>query len=552
MQLKQFSMKKNILIYLIALIFISENTFAQTKTPSAKPRLIITIVVEGMRYDYLYRYWDKFSEGGFKKLISNGFLCKNAEYDYFYTQSASGYATISTGANPSQNGIIGNKWFDRLKNIEMYCVSDETVKPVGQYNDFEQNKVSPSNLLINSFSDELKLATFKQAKVFSVSSKDYAAVIPGGHLADGAFWTDKKTGNWISSSYYTETIPEWVSRFNEKKFTDVYLSKIWETYLPLNEYKESLGDNSSFEKGFMDKYKTFPYNLLSLKAEWGNNEILNYTPFGNTYTKDFAISAILNNFLGKDNICDYLNISYTANANIAKLFGIRSIELEDAYIRLDRDLQHFINFIEDYVGTENSIIILTSDKGDADSPEFLESIHMPSGYFKDANAEYLIGSYTRSIYKSNDIIQKFDANTIYLDRNKIEDLKLDLNEIQERIARFAVNFKGISNVLTSFDLESRNYSEGILKKVQNSYQQKRSGDLMLVYQAGILAQSNPELTTGYRNYTHVPLILYGWKIKTAENIATISITDLAPTLSEYLNISPPNASTGKIIENTLK
>lgn len=543
---------KKIIAILSLVIILTNISSAQQKTPSAKPRLIVNIVVEGMRYEYLYKYWDKFGEGGFKRLVNSGFLSKNAEYNYLFTESASGYATIATGANPSQNGIIGESWFQRLKNSEMYCVFDPKVIPLG-YNEIkDENKVSPDNLMVTTFTDELKLSNFKQSKVFGISPKDYAAIIPAGHLADGAFWFDKKTGNWVSSSYYMQNLPEWVERFNNKKFTDIYLSKIWEPYLKITEYTEALGDNSMHEKGLLGKYRTFPYNLAALKAEWGNFDILNFTPFGNTYTKDFAISAIVNEELGKDNYCDFLNIGFTANANIANAFGIRSVELEDVYIRMDRDLQHFIGFIEDYVGVQNTLIILTSDRGDSDDVDFLQSINMPAKYFNDNSAMYLLGSYLRSIFKNNNIIQKQYGSRIYLNRYAIEDAKLNLNEIQNSICNFMIDLSGVSNVINSNDLEGRNYTEGMLKKAQNSYQQKRSPDIFLIFESGVVPKDEKNFSSGYKHNSHVPLIFFGWKVKPAHSSEAIDITDIAPSLSAALNIAQPGAATGKIIQNLFK
>ncbi len=544
-------MRKIILTFIVLLIW-GGSAIAQKKKPSQKPRLIVNIVIEGMRYEYLYRYWDKFSDGGFKKLVNSGFSCKNAEYDYLYTESASGYATIATGTNPSQNGIVGNNWYQRLKKKGIYCVYDSKVKAVGVSNLEEESKVSPVNLLVSTFTDELKLSNFKQSKVFGVSPKNYAAIIPAGHLANGAFWFDKTTGNWISSSYYSEFLPEWVQRFNNKKLTDIYLAKTWNTYLKINEYTEAMGDNCIYEQGFMGKYKIFPYNLASLKTEWGSTDIINYTPFGNTYTKDFAISAIVNEELGKDNITDYLNISFTANSNIAKIFGIRSVELEDSYIRIDRDLQHFINFIEDYVGTENTLIILSSDKGDSDNVEFMQSLNMPAKYFNDKSAGYLLGSYLRSTYKTNNLITEFTGSRIYLNRYIIEDAKLDLYEMQQRICNFMIDFSGVSNALNSHDLESRNYSEGMLRKAQNSFQQKRSADILLIFESGVVPKNEENFSSGYRNNSHVPLIFYGWKVKSGNTNEKVKITDIAPTLSNILNIPFPNAATGNVIQNIFK
>ena len=536
--------------FLIFVFILNLNIYSQKRTPGEKPKLIVTIFVEGMRYDYLYKYWDKFTEEGFKKLVKHGKYYQNAEYDYLYTKSPAGYATVVTGTNPSQHGIVSNYWYKRITNRKEYCIYDKKAKPAGTDN-FEI-RYSPKSLLTSTFSDELRLSDYKQSKVISISPKDYAAILSGGHLASAAYWIDKKTGKWISSDYYFSQLPKWVNRFNEKRFPDIYLSKEWNTFLPLEKYKNTLGDNNSFETGFIGDRKTFPYNLQELKNAYESYEILTYTPFGNTYTKDFAISAIVNENLGKDKFCDYLNVAFTATSNITEKFGIRSTELEDTYVRLDRDLKHFLNFINDFAGIENTVIILTADRGSSDSPRLLREINMPGGFFKDKNAETLLNSFLYAIYGENNLIEYFDGSYLYLDRNKIEDKKLNLYEIQNKIADFAVNFTGVSNALTSFNLENRNYTSGMQMRAQNSYHKKRSGDISFILEPGYVPGSDKNYGSGYRNYTHVPLIFYGWKIKQGKTDVPVSMTDIAPTLARFLQIAYPNASTGKILPDIIK
>ena len=510
------------IISVIVISFIRLNILAQkSDTPFEKPKLIVTIVIEGMRYDYIYKYWDRLSEGGFRRLVEKGMYYKNAEYDYLYTKSSSGYATIVTGSNPSQHGIVNDYWYKRITNDKVYCTYDKNVQSLGS-SSYDEKK-SPASLLASTFSDELKLSNFKRSKVISISPKDYAAILPAGHLGNAAYWFDKKNGNWTSSTYYFSSLPYWVDRFNEKKIPDIYLNKEWKTYLPFEKYTQSLGDDNSYELGFNGGFNTFPYNLITIKANAGSYDILNSTPFGNTYTKDFAVSAIINEDLGKDEYCDYLHIGFTATSNITEKFSVRSIEIADAYIRLDRDLEHFINFIDDYVGIENTVIVLTADRGSSDTPRLLQSINMPGGFFKDKNAETLLGSFLRASYKTDGLIAYFDGSYLYLNRNKIEDEKLDLKDIQNKVADLLVNFTGISNSITSIDLESRNYTSGLSLRAQNSYHKKRSGDISVILEPGYVPGSDSDYGSGYRNYTHVPLIFYGWKIKAGESYESVSI-----------------------------
>jgi predicted AlkP superfamily pyrophosphatase or phosphodiesterase len=536
-------------IYILLITLFCQTIYSQDRPAPEKPKLIISIFVEGMRYDYLYKYIEYFTEGGFKRIISDGMFYKNAEYMYLYTNSSSGYATFVTGSNPSQHGIVSDYHYHRLADKKEYCIYDKNAKAVGT--DSYKEKKSPGTLLASSFSDELKLSNFKQSKVISISQKDYAAVLPGGHLANAAYWLEDKSGQWISSNYYFTQLPKWVDRFNEKKFPDIYLSKIWNTIIPIEDYDKSLADDNSFETGFIGGYKTFPYDLTQIRIDTDSYALLKNTPFGNTFTKDFAVSCIVNEDLGRDEFCDYLNISFTANYNITKTFSIRSVEIADAYIRLDKDIEHFINFIDDYVGLENTLIVLTSDRGSTDSPDLLKNINMPGGYFKDKNAEILLNSFLRAVYGVDNLIEYFDGSNLYLNRSRIENNKINLYDVQQKVSDFIVDFTGVSNSVTSRDIESRNYTSGMLMRAQNSYHKKRSGDISVILEPGYVPGSDKEYGSGYRNYSHVPLLFFGWKIQAGESYKSVSMTDVAPTLANILKIAYPNASTGEVLEDLI-
>ncbi len=553
-------MKKNITLFIPILILLQllfgQTLYSQKKKAPDKPKLIVLIVVEQMRYDYLYRFNDKFSDFGIKKLLENGYSLQNANYNYMLTQSAAGYSTIATGAEPASHSIVGNTWYNRLGNRSEFCTYDAKINGLGSQDD--DNKMSPKKLRATTFSDELRISNFKQSKVIGISAYNYSAVLPAGHLANGAFKIDPETGKWVSSTYYYNKLPSWVKRFNNKDIIDIYSEKIWNTFYKTNKYTESLPDNNSYEKGFEGNNRTFPYQVAELKASKGNYDAVNYTPYGNTYVKDFAISAIVNEDLGKDEFPDFLSVSFSANANISKLFNIRSVELEDMYIRLDKDLAHFIKFTEEYVGKENVLIILSSDRGATDSPDFLKDIRIPGGYFNESSGISLLNSYLRAIYGQGDWINSYFDQQIYLNRDLIEKKKLTLEEVQQTSASFLINLKGVANAISSTTLEKTNFTSGIAQKIQNSYNQERSGDVIINLSPGWAVKGSKydkfthKRFSGYHDDTHVPLIFYGWKIKKGSSSENISMTDIAPTLSLILNISFPNASTGKPIQNMIK
>ncbi len=521
------------------------------KTPK-KPKLIIGITVEGMRADYIYRYWEQFGEGGFRRLINEGTQFTNAEYDYLITQSSAGYATVATGTQPSQHGIVSDRWFERFTGSEVYCVADGKTKILGNDTEDKQEKgMSPRKMAVSTLGDQIRITTFKQSKVISIAAQDYGAVLSGGHSANAAFWFDAKTGNWVSSSYYFDKLPAWAERFNRKKLPDLYLQKDWELLQVKRKYKSSMNDDCDYEKGFGEGLKVFPYTLNLLKDIDGDYTIVQESPVGNLLTKDFAVSAIVNEDLGRDNYPDLLTVSFSANANVAKKFGIRSLEIADMYLRLDQDLAKFIAFVDDYVGLENTLIYLTADRGAADSPDFLQDMKLPHGYFKERAALSLLRSYTRALYDKGNFIQGFYANQLYLQRTVIEDAKVDLTDVQTRTADFLVNFTGVASVVTAKELETRNFSDGMLKKAQNSYYRKRSGDVFLNLAPNYQAEGEENQFSAYREFTQVPLIFFGWKIKKQTVMRPVSITDIAPSIAQILKIAPPNAASGQVLQELL-
>ncbi len=529
----------------IILLIINCSGTAQTKVAPSKPKLIIGIVVEGMRADFLTRYQDQFSDGGFNRMLKNGTQFTNAEYDHLIAESSAGYATISSGTPPSQHGIVGNTWFQRLTGNEIYCVSDDKTVLIGT--ESKAKGFSPVNMLVNTVGDELKSASYKQSKVISIAPNDYAAILAGGHSADIALWFDKNTGDWISSSFYAAELPNWVKRFNNKRLPDLYLEKLWTPFQDLPRYKSSMGDESPYEKGFEGGKKTFPYTLSSLKADAGNFGILHATPEGNTIVKDLAVSAIVNEDLGRDQFPDLLMLGFSAGANIGQYFDIRSMEHADIYLRLDQELERFFDFVNDYVGLENTLIFVTSDRGSSDSPDFLKDMRQPYGIFKEQAAISLLRSYMRALYNKGGFIDGFSANQLYLRRTDIEDSKISLEEVQTKTAEFLIEFGGVSNVVTAKDLETSYFADGMLRKAQNSYFRKRSGDVMLILQPGYRNENGKSNHSGYREFTHVPLVFFGWKTQHQTIHRNVLQTDIAPTLSQILQIAPPNATTGKVL-----
>ncbi|NJK98102.1 MAG: hypothetical protein HC905_27185 [Bacteroidales bacterium] len=305
-----------VLLVSVFCILSVSNSFSQnsSKIPSEKPKHIIGIVVDQMRYDYLGRFWNQFGENGFKRLVNEGANCRNANYNHFFTQTGINYATLVTGTSPSYHGIIADEWYIPLKNKVINCVEDEREKTIG--GSYEEGRLSPRNMLTTTIGDEIRLSTFMQSKVISIALEGKPAVIAGGHTPNAAYWFDGETGRWVTGSYYMNDLPAWVNEFNNKKFSDMYMARSWETKMPIDQYKQCLTDDNPYEVGLMGR-RTFPYPLYELggtkNKDKFNYRLLKSTPFGNSLTADFAINTIVNEGLGKDDNTDLLMLSFSGN-----------------------------------------------------------------------------------------------------------------------------------------------------------------------------------------------------------------------------------------------
>jgi hypothetical protein len=520
-----------------------------TRIPSEKPRLIIGIVISQMRYDYIYRYWNKFEENGFKKLITRGTFCKNASFNYLLSQEGVGHSTIATGTLPANHGIVSKQWYLNLQDKIVQNIEDDKYNTIG--GSYEAGKYSPENLLCTTYSDELRLSNNLQSRVFGISLDAAPAILSSGHTANMVYWLDTKSGNFVTSTYYADSLPTWVSDFNNKKFPDTYLEREWNTLLPINEYTESLPDDNKYETGIKGR-KIFPYNLpklINTKNRLKDYNILKSTPFGNSLVKDFAISIIVNENLGKDEYTDIITVSFTATENIGNLFGPNSVEVEDAFLRLDKEIAHFLNFIDSNIGKENVLIYLTSDHGVSPIPDYLTDHKIPGGYFNQYGAISLLKSALNNIYGKGDWIKAYNSQQIYLNRLLIEDAKIPLSEFQNYTARFILQFSGVANTITSTTLQTTNFTSGIFKKIQNGFNQKRSGDVIINLKAGWIEKGDglSNYNSSYAYDSRIPLIWYGWKIGRGTVVRPVDIIDIAPTISTFLNIAYPNACTGNPI-----
>lgn len=548
-------MKNAIVLFsLIVLISTSVNAQQNRAIPSEKPKLIVEIVVSQMRFDYITRYWDKFSNGGFKLLVNEGANCKNARYNYLLTQPYPGISTISTGTNPSMHGIISDKWYSRTNGQEVLAVNDEKVTTVG--GSFFSGKASAKNLVTSTLGDELILNNPK-SKVIGVSLDAGSAILLTGHNASGVYWFDQEKGNFVTSNYFAENLPVWLDTFNNKGFSKLYVDREWRALNPINSYEEAdTAKVKSVEtkKRLSDKLKSFVEGIIGKPQPTTNYSRLTESPFGNLLTKDLAIATVVGEDLGRDEHTDLLCLTFSANRNIGQKYGPHSIEMEDTYLKLDKELSHFLDFLSANIGKENVLVILTSDQGIASSPDYLEKSRIPGGYFDPKKAMILLGSYLNASYGQGAWITAYHEKQIFLNRRLIEDSNIKLEDFQQKVADFMLEFSGVANSTTAHTLQTANFANGIMVKFQNSFNQRRSGDVIINLEPGWV-ERNGSVSSGNSAYdydTHVPLIWYGWKMKRKSILSPVNMNDVAPTLSTLLGTTWPNGSMGTPIKEIVE
>lgn len=516
-----------------------------------RPSLVIAIVVDQMRYDYLYRFESKYSDGGFKRLLRDGFSCQNTNFSYVPTHTAPGHASIFTGTTPSVHGIIGNDWFDRRTKKDTYCVGDSTVKPIGTTS--ISGKMSPRNLFSTTFSDELRLGTNLRSRAFGISLKDRGAILPVGHTANAAYWHDPYLNNWVSSTYYIKELPSWVKEFNVRKVSDSLISKPWNTLLPLKSYTESGPDQSPYEGLYRgEKESVFPHNLPELSKD--ESELIRKTPFGNTYTRMFAEALINEEKLGMGDECDLLTVSFSSTDYIGHMFGTNAVELEDTYIRLDLELKDFLEFLDKKIGKDKYLLFLTSDHGAAHNPDYLRDHKIPSGFINDYGNSDSILAFVNRTYKDQNFLLDVSSSAVYFDRTYLQNKNIDVAEVESKCAQYIAGLSGVAAVHTSVELKNGASKEKYFSYYQNGFNVVRSPDILVQYRPGWLSWYNRTGTThgaAYSYDTHVPLIFYGSGIPAGSTAAPIDIIDIAPTISTLLNIEFPNGCTGNPIQQLL-
>ena len=517
-----------------------------------RPKLVVGLVIDQMRWDYLYRYYSKYGNDGFKRLLNKGYSLNNVHIPYVPTVTALGHTSIYTGSVPAIHGIAGNDWTDKETGKNVYCTTDENVQPVGTTN-VKVGSHSPKNLWSTTVTDELRLATNFQGKVVGVSLKDRASILPAGHTPNGAYWFDDSTGDFITSTWYMNDLPQWVKSFNSQNLPDQLVANGWNTLLPINQYTESTPDNSPWE-GLLGTSKTpvFPYNNLAEDYKIKKDNI-RYTPFGNTLTLKLAEASVEGENLGEDEITDILAINLASTDYAGHKFGPNSIEVEDVYLRLDQDLAKFFKYLDGKVGKNQYTVFVSADHGGAHSVGFLKEHKINTGFFGEG-MEKSLNEKLKAKFGVDKLINGVDNYQIYFDRKLMEDNKLELEDIKDFAIRELEKDPTVLYAVSTTEVQKATIPEPIKQRIINGINRQRSGDIQLISHDSMLPPYSKTGTTHsvWNSYdAHIPLIFMGWGIKHGESNKEYHMTDIAPTVSALLHIQFPSGNVGNPITEVL-
>ncbi|QBQ42826.1 alkaline phosphatase PafA [Sphingobacterium psychroaquaticum] len=529
--------------------------FQASAQQPARPKLVVGLMVDQMRWDYLYRFADRYGNDGFKRLLNDGFSCENTIINYIPTYTAIGHSSVYTGSVPSIHGVAANDWIIQSTGEAMYCTQDDNVQGVGTTE--KEGKQSPRNLLTSTITDQLKLATNFQSKVIGISIKDRGGILPAGHFADAAYWFESKSGDWISSTFYMKDLPNWVKGFNKQKLAEKYLKQDWNTLYPIETYTNSIADNNPYEgKWPGEASPTFPRKTSELMKDAGY-ELIKTTPQGNTLTLDFAKSAIQNEKLGHNptNSTDFLCVSLSATDYVGHRYSLSAVEIEDTYLRLDRDIANFITYLDETVGKGNYTFFLTADHAASYNPMYYTD--------QKGNGGYL---FTRQIQRdlNNDLAKKFGSDKIvrslmnyqvHLNYQLIDSLQLDLDKVKQSIITKLNKEEGIAYVVDMEGNQNMFIPAPIREKIINGYNRKNSGAIQIIPEPQWYSGTPRGTGTTHGVWSaydsHIPLIFMGWGVKKGVSNKEVHIVDIAPTIASLLHVMEPNGSIGKPIVEVL-
>jgi predicted AlkP superfamily pyrophosphatase or phosphodiesterase len=537
-------LRKPVLVF--SFLLVAFFSFAQL----AKPKLVVGLIIDQMRWDYLYRYNNLYTANGFKRLLKEGFSAENTLIPYMPTYTAPGHTCIYTGSVPAVHGIVGNNWYDKAEGKFVYCTDDSTVNTVGSNS--KMGKMSPVNLWATTITDELRLSNNFKSKVIGIALKDRGAILPAGHSANAAYWYD--AGKWITSTYYMNNLPGWVNTFNDKDVPGNYMGRDWNTLLPLSKYDLSSADDKPYETNIKgEKGVVFPHKLSAIEAK-DKYDAFKTTPYANTFTFDFAKATIENEALGKNTVTDFLTVSISSTDYIGHSFGPNSIEIEDTYLRLDNDIADFLIYLDTKFGKGNYTVFLSADHGVAHIPAFLKEHNIPGGTFEDGDIAKDLNKQIEEKFALKNAVKTVMNYQIYLDKKNISAQGKSFDEIKHFVIDALKEKDFIINAIELDEVMEAALPAPQRDMLMNGYNPKRSGDIQFTFKPGYFDGGNKGTTHGLWNPydAHIPCIFFGWGVKPGKTNRETYMTDIAPTLAALMHIQMPSGCVGKVITEAIK
>ena len=538
------------------------NVAAHAQTP--KPKLVLQITVDQLRGDLVPRYIERMGEGGFKYLFSQGIVFGDAHHLHANTETIVGHTTLATGANPSSHGMVGNVWFNYKDGRLQYNVEDADypilTEGAGVNKETEIDPTqraaktdgrSPRAIMVSTFSDELAIATTGKAKVFGVSVKDRGAIAMAGH-AGKAFWFSKQSGTFITSSFYYDKVPDWVAKWNAKGAPFEYAGKSWELLNDKATYQNGNRDDLPYETELPGFGRTFPHPFGQADDQLFTT-LLTVSPAGDQLTVDFAKTLFDAEKLGDDDITDYLSVSLSSTDYVGHVFGPSSLEAEDNLLRLDQRIAELLKFVDERIGLDNTLIVLSADHGGAEPPGYLQELGIPAMYIDPESWEKQ-PSFDRLKERfgiGEKLVQTYFHPYLYLDREAIAAQNLDFDAVSEAVAVELSNMPGVFAAYSSVALAKGQYPKSrIIDAVMANYNAQRSGDVFVVFQPhsfindfdGLTVASHHSSPWQYDSF--VPMIFAGFGLKPTKVARRVHTIDLAPTLSSFMQIKPPSGADG--------
>ena len=556
-------MKIKCLLILLAVAVLSVNINGAIAA-DAPPKLILQITVDGLRGDLPGRYLDRFGKGGFKYLFDQGIVYTNAQYQHSNLETVVGHSVLATGAFPAAHGMVANVWMDRETGELGYAVEDSGYEMVGASGGVDKDSEidptqaaaksegrSPQAILCSTFSDELAVHTAGRAKIFGVSVKDRGAITLAGH-AGKAFWFSKKTGEFVSSTYYYDQYPDWVNAWNKNRLADTYAETSWELLNDPSSYIYKDTDDRPYETEMPGYGRVFPHPFGEKDSKLFYT-LLTLSPVGDDLTLDFAKSLMVNEKLGEDAVTDYLAVSFSSTDYMNHVFGPASLEQEDNLLRLDRTLADLLKFVDEKVGLINTLIVLSADHGAPEAPEYMAENGMavdrlvPSKF----DVEPGIAALKKRFGIGTELIKMYEHPYIYLDHQLIREKGLDLGEVERAVADEMMKFDGIALAISSEDIKNGRLPEApVIEQIRRNFHPKRSGDIYVLQEPYWFLYTNESLPlctmhgSPWRYDTYVPIIFAGKNIKSARVSRLVHPVDIASTLAVYARTKLPSGAVG--------